>query len=212
MPEENNIKAVIFDFDGTIADTFALSIDIALKLNDELKLIRSDEVSIEDFRSTDTYDFIKKIGMPKWKLTYYIWKMRILMGNRIGDTKTFDGIPELLSALKKQGIKLAVVSSNSKSNLLTFFNKNNLNMFDVVESPLLILDKSKKISLAVKKLGVKPNESLYVGDETRDILNAHQAGVKAVSVTWGYHFRELLVRFHPDYTIDTPKELLKIVT
>ena len=208
---EENIKAVIFDFDGTIADTFALSIDIALKLNDELKLIRRDEVSIEDFRSTDTYDFIKKIGMPRWKLIYYIWKMRILMGKEILNTEVFNGVPELLSELRKRELKLGIVSSNSKSNLMTFFKKNNLNMFDVVESPFFILDKSKKIKLALKKLNVRSAEALYVGDETRDILNAHQAGVKAVSATWGYHFRELLVRFHPDYTVDTPQEILKII-
>ena len=125
--------------------------------------------------------------------------------------KVFPGIDSLLAELKRQNIKLAVVSSNSRSNVKKFLNTNNLNYFDIVASPFLVFNKSHILKRVIRQLGVDPSEVLYVGDETRDIEAAHAAGVKAVSVTWGYHFRNLLVRFDPDYTIDAPYELLNII-
>lgn len=209
--QESSIKAIIFDFDGTIADTFALVSEIALKLNDALKLFKKEEISIEDFRNISSDDFISRLDTPKYKLLYYLWKGRRLFGERVESLRAFNGIEECLKQLKARGFKLAVVSSNSKSNVEKFLKANNLNYFDIVASPLLVFNKSAVIKRVMRKLNVLPDEVFYVGDETRDIEAAHAAGVTAVSVTWGYHFRKLLVRFAPDYTIDTPQELLELV-
>jgi HAD superfamily hydrolase (TIGR01509 family) len=210
MPE-TKIKAVIFDFDGTLADTFSLVVSIALKLNDTLKLFKKEEINIEDFRNVSSSDFFNRLETPKYKLLYYFWKGRKLFGEKIDDVQVFPGIPAVLEKLKSMGIKLAVVSSNSKSNVRKFLVARNLNYFDVVDSPLFVFDKTRIIKKVVEQFNVEPEETLYVGDETRDIESAHSAGVKAVAVTWGYHFRELLVRYKPNYTIDTPQELLELV-
>jgi len=209
--QENNIKAIIFDFDGTIADTMSVVWNIASRLNDTLKLYKKEEVSLEDFRNTNTRDFINNLKTPKYKLLYYLWKGRRMFSESVNGIKPFDGIEETLKLLKTFQIKLAVVSSNSKANVKKFLKLNKLEYFDVVESPILLFNKTRLIKKVVRKLGVEPDEVFYVGDETRDIESAHGAGVRAVSVTWGYHFRDLLVRFHPNYTVDTPQELLEIL-
>jgi HAD superfamily hydrolase (TIGR01509 family) len=209
--QETKIKAVIFDFDGTIADTFALVVNIALKLNDTLKLFKKEEINIEDLRNISSTDFIKRLDTPKYKLLYYFWKGKKMFGEKIDGVKIFPGIPAVLEKLKSMGIKLAVVSSNSKSNVHKFLVARNLNYFDVIESPLFIFDKTRVIKKVIDQLNVRPEETLYVGDETRDIESAESAGIKSVAVTWGYHFRELLVRYKPNYTIDTPQELLDLV-
>lgn len=210
MPE-TKINAVIFDFDGTIADTFAVVVGIALKLNDTLKLFKKEEINIEDFRNTSSTDFLNRLETPKYKLLYYFWKGRRMFGEKIDGVQVFPGIPAVLDKLKSMGIKLAVVSSNSKSNVRKFLVSKNLNYFDVVESPLFVFDKTRVIRKVIDQLNVRPEETLYVGDETRDIESAQSAGIKSVAVTWGYHFRELLVRYKPNYTIDKPQELLDLV-
>lgn len=209
--KEEKIKAIVFDFDGTIADTFAIVVDIALKLNDVLKLVRKDEVNIEDFRNTSSADFIKRLNMPKYKLLYYFWQGKKLFGEKIEKVAIFPGMKDTLKTLKERGLKLAVVTSNSKHTVQKYLFSKNLDCFDIVESPFLIINKSHVLRKVLKKLQVEPSEALYVGDETRDIDTAHRVGVKAVAVTWGYHFRELLVRFDPNYTIDAPEELLELI-
>jgi HAD superfamily hydrolase (TIGR01509 family) len=209
--EEEKLKAIIFDFDGTIADTLPLAIEIALKLNDTLKLFKKEEVNIEEFRNMSSRDFIKRLNMPKYKLIYYFWKSRRMLGGKIENVPVFGGIKETLEKLHSSGIKLAVVTSNSGANARKFLISKNIDVFDIVESPLFVFNKARVIEKVMKKLNVKPEDTAYVGDETRDIESAHKAGVKSVAVTWGYHFRDLLVRFKPNYVVDKPEELLGLI-
>ncbi len=209
--QEITTKAVIFDFDGTIADTLPAAINIARKLNQELKLVNEEEFSIEEFRNVNSDDFIKRLNIPIYKLIYYLWKFRRILGKQVADIPMFDGLAEVLVKLHDLGIKLAVVSLNTESNINKFLKNNNGELFDIVECPILYFNKAKVIKRVAHKLNVDPENVFYVGDETRDIIAAHEAGIKVISVTWGYHFRDLLVRFKPDYTADTPEELLNII-
>ncbi|NTV47683.1 MAG: HAD hydrolase-like protein [Chlorobiales bacterium] len=161
--QENNIKAIVFDFDGTLADTMSVVWDIAIKLNDKLKLFKKEEISLEDFRNTSSSDFLGRLTTPKYKLLYYLWMGRRLFGENIKNIKAFDGIEETLKMLKSLQIKLAVVSSNSKTNVKKFLAFNKLEYFDIVESPLLVFNKTRLIKKVVGQLGVDPSEVFYVG-------------------------------------------------
>lgn len=209
--EEERIKLIIFDLDGTIADALPVTIEIALKLNDKLKLFKKEEVNIEEFRNMSSWDFINRLRMPKYKMFYYIWKFRKIIGARTENIPVFPGMKDTLEKLDKAGVKLAMVTSNSTGNARKFLKFNSINVFDVIESPLFVFDKASVIKRVMKKLNMKPEDTVYVGDETRDIESAREAGVKSVSVTWGYHFRDLLVRYKPNYMIDKPEELLGLI-
>jgi phosphoglycolate phosphatase len=209
--EEEKVKAIIFDFDGTIADTLPATIEIALKLNDKLKLFKKEEVNIEEFRNMSSRDFVMRLGMPKYKLFYYIWKFRRMLGVKMENILVFPGIKETLEKLDSAGIKLAMVTSNSTSNARKFLLLKKIDVFDIVESPLFVFNKARVIEKVMKKLNVNAEDTAYVGDETRDIESAQEAGVKSVAVTWGYHFRDLLVRFKPNYVVDKPEELLGLI-
>jgi phosphoglycolate phosphatase len=209
--EEESVKLIIFDFDGTIADTLSAVVEIALKLNDKLRLFKKEEINIEDFRNMSSRDFINKLSMPKYKLIYYFWEGRRMFGSKIKSVQVFPGIKEVLENFHKAGIKLAVVTINSKSNVRRFLENNNINYFDIIASPLFFFNKAKEIKKVMERLNIKPEDTVYVGDETRDIECAQKAGVKSVAVTWGYHFRDLLARFKPNYMADTPEELLGLI-
>ncbi len=209
--EEESVKLIIFDFDGTIADTLPATIEIALKLNDKLKLFKKEEVDIENFRNTSSNDFIAKLKMPKYKLLYYIWKFRKMLGVKIENIPVFPGIKETLEKLDAAGIKLAMVTSNSTGNARKFLLSKQIKVFDIIETPLFVFNKARVIENVMKKLNVAPEDTVYVGDETRDIESAQKAGVKSVAVTWGYHFRDLLARYKPNYMVDKPEELLGLI-
>ena len=63
----------------------------------------------------------------------------------------------------------------------------------------------------MKKSGRSKENAIYVGDEVRDIKAAKKAGVKVASVTWGYNLESVLSSFHPDYIINRPEDLIKLV-
>jgi phosphoglycolate phosphatase len=60
------------------------------------------------------------------------------------------------------------------------------------------------------KYGIDRERTFYIGDTTGDILEAREAGVQTVAVTWGWHSREKLVAVHPDFLVDRPEELLRM--
>ncbi len=211
LNQEYPVKAVIFDFDGTIADTLPLSINIAIKINDELKLIRKEEIDLEAFRSISTEDFIKRLKLPEYKIIYYLLRIRSILGKNIDKVEVFSGIKDVLFQLKKYNIKLAIVSTNSVKNIKKFIKINNIELFDFIASPLFPINKRRAIGRVINNLGISPKNIIYVGDETRDIKAAHDNNLRAVSVTWGFHFRNLLIRYNPDYVVDNTNDLLKLI-
>ena len=211
LNQEYPVKAVIFDFDGTIADTLPLSINIAIKINDELKLIRKEEIDLEAFRSISTEDFIKRLKLPRYKIIYYLLRIRSILGKNIDKVEVFSGIKDVLFQLKKYNIKLAIVSTNSVKNIKKFIKINNIELFDFIASPLFPINKKKAIGRVINNLGISPKNIIYVGDETRYIKAAHDNNLRAISVAWGFHFRNLLIRYNPDYVVDNAKDLLKLI-
>jgi phosphoglycolate phosphatase len=212
MVEEKNVKNLIFDFDGTLADTLAFSIKSALEINRKLNLLNDEKIDVEEFRSMDSFDFIKQLEIPKFKLFFFLFKYQRKLVKEIGNIETFEGLPEALKDLKNMGIKLGVVTSNSKKNVKKFLENNDIEYFDFIYSSLDYFNKGKMLEKAVRKYDMDKERVVYIGDEVRDIHAAKKAGIKVASVTWGYNFENVLTENNPDYIVPRPKDLLKIVS
>jgi HAD superfamily hydrolase (TIGR01662 family) len=204
-------KNLIFDFDGTIADTLAFTVNSAIEINRKLKLLNDEKIDFERFRSFDFVDFAKELEIPKLKLIYFVFKYQRHLVSKIGEVKTFDDLPEVLKELKNRGVHMGIATSNSKENVRKFLEKNNLNYFNFIYSSLNYFDKSKMLEKAIKKYRMKKEDVIYIGDEVRDIHAAKKAGIKVASVTWGYNFESILSENKPDFIVSRPKDLLKLV-
>lgn len=203
---------VVFDFDGTIADTFEAVVKILNKLAPEYGFPQIDQRMVAKF---------KKIGSKKARKEFGVsWLQFIRIGRRatrelrsdIEQIRIFPGMVELFRELKKVGVTMGVLSSNSKENILKFFKENNLeNTFEYVVPCGLMWGKARKIKKIIKKRKLKPEEIVYVGDETKDIVACHKVGVKIIAVTWGYNSERALRSYHPDWLVNVPSEIVKIV-
>lgn len=201
-------KTLIFDFDGTLADTLAFTINSANEINRKLDLLHNEKIDFEKFRSTDTVEFFKELKMPTIKLLFFLFKYQRKLTKEIENVKTFDNLHDVLLELKKNGVDLGIVTSNAKVNVKKFLKNNNLDMFDFIYSSIDYFHKNKMLERAVRKYGMDKKNVIYVGDEIRDIKAAKEAGLRIASVTWGYNFESVLVTYNPDFIINQPKDLL----
>ena len=84
-------------------------------------------------------------------------------------------------------------------------------MFDGVYFKSGIFLKHIAINKIVKKYKLKKREVVVVGDEVRDIEAARKSRIKIISVSWGYNNRRIILKNKPDYFIEKPKDILKII-
>ncbi len=205
-------KVIIFDFDGTIADTVDALVSIANSLAVEFSYA---PITPEEFiilRNLTSREIFKYSGIPLFKIPFLLKKVKKELKNKIPELKPISGIEEALVQLKDNGNRLGIITSNSKGNVEEFLKINNLDyLFEFVYSGVTIFGKTTIINNVLKQKHLKAQEVIYVGDETRDIESSKKAHIKVISVTWGFNSEEALLKQNPDYLIHHPRELLEVI-
>lgn len=206
------VKVVLFDFDGTLADTLEAIINIANRLSSEFGYKKASQEEIDSFRDLNSMQIIKTSGIPLTKLPFLIQMVKLELNQEIKKLKPVDGIQEMLESIKNKRVKTGIVTSNSRENVKIFLEKNDLNnLFDVVYSGSTLFGKSKVIKKFLRQESLQPEEVIYVGDETRDIEAAKKIKLKVVAVSWGFNSKEVLAKQEPDFAIDHPQELIAVI-
>lgn len=209
---KNSRKTLIFDFDGVIADSFEITVEILKKLC-LISWDRSDrELGKKEsgyFRTLSSEELFFK--MPKWKLFVMVVYARYKLAGAIGKIKPTSGIKSELEKLKDAGYVLGIISSNYDGSIRKFLEVNNMNFFDFIYSSSVLLKKGKRLREVIDRRGLSREEVIFIGDETRDIEAAKKAGVRIVSVGWGFTSEEVLKKYNPDYIIRKPEELSGVI-
>ena len=205
------MKTIIFDFDGTIADTFWIGFQIVNGLADEFDFKKVKEEEVDKYRQMTSREVVKALSISWLKLPLVAARVRKEMSKIIGQAKLFEGIKETLTQLRQSGHKFGILSSNSLENLEFFINNNDLKVFDFIQSGRKLFGKDRILNLIVVNNGLNKDNVVYVGDETRDIKAARRAGLKVIAVSWGYNAREALEQQKPDLIVDVPEELINAV-
>ena len=196
------IKYIVFDFDGTLADTFDVIKTIAMNEYSEY------DIDVELFKSEGAKGMLKLLKLPRWKIPGMILNVTSKLRNS-KDIKLFPGIVDLLNELK-DNYKIGIVSSSSReiiNNTLKDYNIENL--FEFVYSESSLFGKQTFLKKMCTKHNINPLEVIYVGDEDRDIIAAKKANIKTIAVTWGFNTKEKLSKENPDYLADSPMHLLE---
>lgn len=202
-------KVLLFDFDGTIADSFEGFLLIVDELADKYKVTKLSREELEHFRLESAGALIKKLHIPLHKIPLLARDMKNLQRERITDLKPFPQLPEVLRSLKKQGYILGILTSNGEDNVRKFLKQSDLDIFDYIYSDSGLFGKDKALRSFLKKHGFSVDEVFYIGDEIRDIEACRKVGVKIIAVTWGFNVRKGLIKYKPDFIIDTIQELPK---
>jgi phosphoglycolate phosphatase len=205
------LKHIIFDFDGTIADSLRLTITIGNQLAPRYGFSEFTEEFIKELRYLPAEEKIKKLGIKLYKLPKLVFEFNKVYHEYIGSLETAKGVDTLLRDLKDEGFGLGVISSNAEENIEKFLKKNNLSLFDGIYSSKGLFGKPAAINKYMVKHGVRRDEVIYVGDELRDIKACRKAGIRIIAVTWGFDPPELLTKGNPDYILNSSEEVFKLI-
>lgn len=202
------MKTIIFDFDGTLADSFDLIVGIIGKIVMGGRLLGSKEIN--DLKEHTIIEVTKIMNVSKIKLPFIVAMGRKEMSLNINKIQLHSGIDELVKNLKNEDVKLMVLSSNSKKNIDFVLSKYDLiKYFDKVYGNVGLLSKSRSISKVLKSNKINKNEVIYIGDEARDAIAAKSLEIKFIAVGWGFNSIKLLSKY-PNYALVNDTKQLKM--
>jgi len=202
---------VIFDFDGTIADSFTESLRAYNRVAPRLRLRRVRREEIPELRRMSAGRLMQALGIPMWKLPRLMISARADLLNHFHSVKPVPGIGEGLHDLAEAGHHLAIVTSNSEENVRGFLARHGLELFETVIAGASIFGKATRLRRLLKTARLDGSASVYVGDTSPDIRAAREAGTIAVAVAWGFSDREPLVAEGPDTLLELTTELAPTV-
>ncbi|MFC0253518.1 HAD hydrolase-like protein [Massilia consociata] len=204
-------RLAIFDFDGTLADSFPFFLSVFNTIADRHGFRRLDEIEAQGLRHHDTRAIMRYVGMPAWKLPLASRTFIGMMRENASRIPLFDGVGEVLHALDRAGVRLAIVSSNSEQNIRLVLGPTLSGLVGQYECGMSVFGKASRIRKVVQRAAVPAAHALYVGDQATDGEAARKAGVAFGAVSWGYAPIEVLRRVAPEREFGTPAELLHIM-
>lgn len=213
-----NIKAVVFDLDGTLLDTLH---DLASSCNRALALLGRPpraEDEIRSFIGNGARMLCARLLGPNASeqavddcLTLFQADYNLHMND---STAPYPGILEMLNTLAAHNIGCAVVSNKYDAATRAICRRHFGDALSVVIGEGNGISKKPcpdGVLKALTLLGCPPENAVYVGDSDTDVETAHNAGLFCIGVTWGFRSRQVLEMADAESIVDDPAELLDVV-
>ena len=208
-------QVVIFDFDGTLANSISLAIRLYNEHADHFKSLPLQEDELPDLRK-----LVREHGYAKALRSKHVRLSRLPamavtisreMRAHMAEVKPYDGIVTALEELKASGYRLGVLTSNQEPIVREFLETHSYPLFDFIVSEKTLFGKDKALRRIMKKFALDKRGVVYVGDEPRDMAASKKAEVTSIGVTWGLAGEDGLGKSPPDFMVHTPAELVSVV-
>lgn len=209
-------QTIMFDLDGTLSDSFP---GISGGILYALEKLGVEKPPLERLRyfvgPPLTHSFKAVFGFDDETVANGVKYYREYYSDKgILEQTLYDGIRELLQALKSDGKRICLATSKPQIYAERILVNLGINeYFDGIAGSTMdgkISEKSDVIALALTKTPSPPNECLMVGDRFYDVIGAHFHGIKCACVTHGFGTREEFLEYGADFILDSPADLLKI--
>jgi phosphoglycolate phosphatase len=201
-------KLIIFDVDGTLADSFPWFGQVINDVADRFRFRRVEADEIEALRGCDAPTILQRLGVSKWKLPMIARHMRALKAQHLHEIALFPGVDRLLHELAKKDVALAVVSSDSESNVRGTLGPTNAQRIAFYACGASLFGKRAKFASVLKRSRILPMQAIAIGDEIRDAEAARSAGIAFGAVSWGYGTVESLRSLAPEHIFSNIDDIL----
>ena len=204
------IKTIIFDFDGTIAQSLEMMLSFFNETAPKYDMKPIKENEIDSLRDKSARELLKQFNVPLWKSVPMAAEIQKMQTKTMGQVKIVPGMAKVFRDLKRQGIKVGIVTSSITKNVELFLTKHKVTEMSFIYSEKNLFGKGKVLKHLIKKKQLNKADTMYVGDEVRDIDAAHEAGIGIISVTWGLNTKGRLQLAKPEYLVEKPVEIVEI--
>jgi phosphoglycolate phosphatase len=198
-------ELAVFDFDGTLADSYPWFIRNINDVADKFGFRRVAEQEIETLRTMDARRIIEHLEVPMWKMPFLTRDIRRRMANEVEQIRLFPGVGEVMKQLKNAGVKISMVTSNSRTNVEKVLGVENANLIEYYECGVSLFGKEAKIRKVLRRSNVQPEKAILIGDELRDLQAAHAEQIAFGAVIWGYTNADA-------FTVHTPEKVFKTMS
>jgi len=182
----------LFDFDGTLADSYPWFVSVMGEVADRFKFRRIDPSEHDAVRRLDSKQFLRRVGLPLWKVPLVAAHVRKLQGEQIASILPFPGVHDLFRQLVDRGVAIGVLTSNAESNVRAVLGPAASALVTHFDCNASLFGKARKIRSVLRRTGADPSRTILIGDEARDIDAARAAGIASGAVAWGYADPEAL--------------------
>lgn len=204
-------QVVIFDFDGTLANSIGLAIRLYNQHAQQFGADTIDNSELEDLRKMAREQGYKQVLKYKKvrlsRLPSIVLTVGKEMRSHMTEVKPYDGIIDTLQELKAKGYRLGVLTSNQEYLVREFLETHQYPLFDFIVSEKTLFGKDKALRRIIKKFALDSRGVVYVGDEVRDVAACNKANIDVIAVTWGVAGVGGFTKVVPTKTIDTPDQL-----
>lgn len=206
-------RTLVFDFDGTIADTLGESRRIFNQIAPDYGIRQVEEDELAHLRHLSLKQLLDHLDIPKRRVPAIISRGTGLMRGNITRLQMIAGMSEVIVELRKHVHSFGILTSNATANVDLFLRTHGLReQFDFISSTSKLTGKAKHLKAIRKTFSLRPEEMLYIGDEIRDIKASQKAGIPVAAVTWGFNSRESLAAEAPDFLFEQAADFLRLIT
>jgi phosphoglycolate phosphatase len=203
-------NTVVFDYDGVIVDSldFFIKYFVNACKNEGIDSIATKNKFLSLFEG-NMYESMHKRGLSDEQILKVIYILKDGLLKDQANIKMYPGIHEVIKKLSNNNF-LFVITSNDSQVVEEYLNSRNLNNFTEIFGS--DKDPSKLNNLEFIKKNYKSDNIYYICDTVGDIVAARKANVLSISVSWGWHDKNLLLKHSPDFLISSPLDLLNIIS
>ena len=206
-------KLVVFNFDGVLADTYRVLDLVYDRLEGDYKMSDMTAKDKERIRKLSPFDLFKAFHVPFYKLPKFIQDVIPVYKELISEAPLFEGMREIVEKLKEKDVICVILSSNNPNLIRKFLKHHDFEVFDKVVGGAAFFNKQTRLNGVIRSYKVNKSDTLYIGDERRDIEACKKIRVPIAAVTWGYDDYKVLGAGRPKYLVqdmDDLKEALSI--
>lgn len=205
-----NYPLCIFDFDGTLADSFPWLNGVINQVMQahHLKPLSPEEIDL--LRAGDGQRVIQARSLPFWKIPIIARDMRRRMRADARQIHPFPGVASTLQSLADRGARLAIVSSNARENVESVLGAQTCALIQRFECSVPIHGKARVLRRVSRRMNLPPSQAIYIGDELRDLQAARQAGMPFGAVSWGYNTLAALQSGQPEEVFTRFEDILTL--